>query len=103
MKTVALVLCLALSGCATLWQRTYDCASAQSQKAQADLGQAVITILESGGYESALLGLARALGADGLSIINCVVSQYLASSKPRLSGDGAQHAQDWLRKHGAPR
>lgn len=82
----------------------FSCASQEGTKAVSQLEEIIVDALLSSNYELALSGLAQALGQDGLDIVNCVVSAYVASpptQQATVTYDIARtHAALWLSAHG---
>ena len=108
--TALAVLLATLTGCCHLHGTCpspgpviYNCASAEAKTAEDNLAATVLAILETGNYEAALLGLAAQLGAQGLAIVNCIVSAYVDASTPprgvKLTAFQLQNAINWLQKH----
>jgi hypothetical protein len=95
---------MALQSCATAKGTNVirDCASEALPQIEGNLTGTIGAILESGNYESALLGLVAQLGSDGLTIVNCIVTK-IATTHAEMIPDVRAHAHEWLRLHGESR
>ena len=98
---LAFAIFVAWSSCASLRTAFTGCGSAEAKAIAADLLPAVVDILRSPDYQTALEKLATRLGGHGMDLIVCVVQEIAGQ---RISGAGEpivkEHAQSFLVAHG---
>ena len=102
------------SGCAW-WNKTagpaiYDCSTDAMKQIESNLMQVIASVLKDQNWEEELLGLEQQLGADGISMITCIVMHILnpppsglPKALPPLAQNQRDHGQAWIAKYGGGR